>query len=100
MLLTGRPIGSGRAYELGLLSEVVDDGAAEEAALELAGRIAANAPVAVQSTLRTVRQVVSTTDEQNWALSDATNLHVLASNDRTEGIRAFLEKRPPKWSGT
>lgn len=99
MLLTGRPIGSGRAHELGLLSEVVDDGAAEEAALELAGRIAANAPVAVQSTLRTLRQITGTDDEQNWALSDATNLHVLASDDRAEGVRAFLEKRPPKWSG-
>lgn len=99
LLLTGRPLGAQRAYELGMISEVVDDGGAESAALGLAAQIAANAPVAVQETLRAVREIAGAADERNWALSDEVNQRVLASADRHEGVRAFLEKRPPQWSG-
>src|SRR4051812_32585003 len=55
MLLTGEPIDGQRAYELGLVCELVEPGAALDAALALADRINANAPLAVRHTLRVLQ---------------------------------------------
>jgi enoyl-CoA hydratase len=96
--MTGDPISATRAYELGLVNAVVPADHVLTTALELASRIAENAPMAVAA----MRDIVRTASidgpaalEQFPARRDA----VFASADAAEGMRAFAEKRAPEWTG-
>ncbi|WP_425317574.1 enoyl-CoA hydratase-related protein [Pseudomonas nitroreducens] len=97
--LTGDTIDAERALALGLANRVVEPQAVLGAALELAERIAANAPLGLSTTKRLMRacaeQGASTVRAQ---MQDAI-LRVFASEDAREGARAFAERRPPRWQG-
>ncbi|BBG01783.1 enoyl-CoA hydratase/carnithine racemase [Pseudonocardia autotrophica] len=99
LLITGRPIDAQRAYSLGLVNELVEPGAAEAAALELARQVCANSPLAVSVTLRALERVVSEPDDRGWAATEVATAAIERSADRVEGVAAFLEKRPPRWTG-
>jgi len=99
MLLTGAPIDAATALRAGLVSRVVPDGQLAAAALGLAERIAANAPLAVQ-TVRAAARAGS-----HLALDDALALEQLhaeplrQTEDVQEGLRAFAERREPRFEG-
>ena len=97
MLLTGEPIGAERALALGLVNRVVEPGALEAAALDLARRIAASAPLSVRASLDLARAAAE--DESAWALNDRLLSALLRSDDAAEGARAFAERRAPRWTG-
>lgn len=99
LLLTGERITAPKAAAYGLVNEVVPDGQALEAALKLAQKIAANAPLAVRASLEVARAAAAVQDEALWSLNDALWQQVERSRDAQEGPRAFLEKRPPNWRG-
>ncbi|MDX1511292.1 MAG: enoyl-CoA hydratase-related protein [Nitriliruptorales bacterium] len=99
MLLTGDPITAERAERIGLVNHVVAQGQALDAALELAGRITANAPVAVREALALVNHEVAGDETDAWERSDAAHERLLATEDVIEGVTAFFEKRPPNWKG-
>ena len=99
LLLTGDPIDAARAAEIGLVNRVVPEGGALEAAIELAERIAANAPLAVVATKQIAHHGGDWSPEQRWDQAAALTMPVFASQDATEGARAFAEKRPPVWQG-
>lgn len=99
MLLTGQPLPAQRAHDLGLVSELVDDGEAEPAALALAEQVCANSPVAVRATLRAVDAVVGEPDEKGWRATAVAGVVIDGSEDKAEGIAAFLDKREPRWTG-
>lgn len=99
MGLTGDPIPAARAAELGLVNRLVPAGAALDAALELAGRIVANAPVAVRETRRVMLAAGTMDDDKGWLMSDEALARAISSDDGMEGPRAFIEKRAPVWSG-
>lgn len=99
LILTGVPMGAERAHALGFVNVLTEPGGAVAGALELAQRITANAPLSVQACLAAVNELVGADDEAGWqATRDALAL-IVDSDDRHEGVRAFLEKRPPRWTG-
>jgi enoyl-CoA hydratase len=97
-ILTGQPIDARRAYELGLVSRLVEPADGMDEALRVAGQIAAAAPLAVRASRRAVRAAYD--DEQAVRrLSGQLLEDVLATDDAAEGVAAFAEKRPPQWTG-
>lgn len=100
MLLTGEPLDAERAFALGLVAELCEPGEATAAGLALAGRIAANAPLAVQLTRTLVLEAEGADDESElWARSRSAMDTILQTEDAKEGPRAFLERREPQWRG-
>jgi len=100
MALTGDMIGSGRAYEIGLVNRVVEDGAVIDEALKLAQTIAANAPLAVAASKRVVNECVNWHTDELMANQMDIIKPIFTSNDAIEGPKAFAEKRKPNWTGT
>jgi enoyl-CoA hydratase len=99
IMLTGLPISSPRAYELGLVNLVTAPGGALAGALDLAKRIAANSPVAVQASLRAVNELTEAIDQLAWAATERASLVIQGSDDAKEGVRSFFERRPPVCTG-
>jgi enoyl-CoA hydratase len=89
--LTGDPISVERAREIGLVNQVVPAEAVRPAAIELAERIAANAPLSVAMTKKLMR-------DARWGTPEEVR-SVFGSADAREGAIAFAERREPKWTG-
>ncbi len=100
MIFTGDPISAARALEVGLINQVVPEGQVVTAAVELAQRIAVNAPLSVQASKRVAYGVVDSIrveEADRWLLSAAEWDQLATSEDSKEGPRAFAEKREPVW---
>jgi len=99
--LTGEPVSAARAAELGLVNRVAPPGKALELALDLAGTIAGNAPIAVRESKRVVHRTYaagSDWDDAVWKINRDAARVVFGSRDAREGPRAFAEKRQPEWA--
>lgn len=99
LILTGRPVDAQRGYEAGFVNVLTESGGALEAAVSLAHDICANAPISVQACLAAVNAVTSGLDELGWEVTERALAAATASADAREGVAAFLEKRPPVWTG-
>lgn len=99
VLMTGDELSPTDAHRLGLVNHLTEPGAALAEALALAEKIAANAPIAVQQSLRVVDTLTSTNDDDGWAITRAARKIIGESEDAKEGVAAFFEKRLPKWTG-
>jgi enoyl-CoA hydratase len=99
LALTGDPIDAERAYELGLVNRLAEPGAALDAALELAAQITPNAPLALEASKRTIRQVRDWSEEEFWQRQAEIAEPIMGSEDAREGATAFAEKREPQWQG-
>ncbi|MFR9800860.1 enoyl-CoA hydratase/isomerase family protein [Pseudonocardia sp. RS010] len=98
LLLTGDHVPAARAYEVGLVNEVVEPEQVLDRALELAAGMARNGPLAVRAAKEIAVRALQ--NESRFALEYAINRTVVASDDAREGPRAFVEKREPKFQGT
>ena len=99
MILTGTPIDAQRGYEAGFVNAVTDAGGALAGALELAEQICRNAPLSVQACLGVVNGLQRRLDDDGWAATTTAGRSLSGTDDMDEGIKAFLEKRPPHWTG-
>jgi enoyl-CoA hydratase len=97
--ITGDPISAQRAYDFGLVNVLCEDGEALTRAMELADRVCANAPLAVKASRKVVIEATHAPDEVGWRLSMEGMAAAMRSQDFTEGLTAFIEKRPPNWTG-
>ena len=99
LILTGRTMSAAEAATFGVVTKVVPAEATVDAALELAGRIAAMPPLAI----RAAKMAILDASERN--LHDGLTrerdafFRLFDSQDQAEGMAAFTEKRPPVWSG-
>jgi crotonobetainyl-CoA hydratase len=99
MLLTGRRMSAAEAYRTGLVNEVVPLADLLPAARRWADDILACAPLSVQATKEAVLKGLDLSMPEAVALVPPTMAKALVSTDQLEGVTAFLEKRPPRWSG-
>jgi len=103
MLISGRRAIAGEMASRGLVNSVVPGGYVMTEAREIAQRIVAAAPLAVQAVKQVLRMTEGLDVEQGYALMRSGKIdayqRVLGSEDRLEGPRAFAEKRPPVWKG-
>ncbi|MEM7096216.1 MAG: enoyl-CoA hydratase-related protein [Actinomycetota bacterium] len=99
LLFTARTLTADQALEFGLVSEVVDPEALTDAARNLAGEIAANAPLAVRAAKRMMRHAMTEDFEDHVQREYLALLQLFSTKDFREGIAAFMEKRQADFTG-
>ncbi|AKL67579.1 enoyl-CoA hydratase-related protein [Streptomyces goshikiensis] len=99
LIFTARRVEAAEALALGLVDSVVAAGTDREAALALAGRMAANSPVGLRAAKRALRLGHGMDLAAGLEIEDAAWRTVAFSADRAEGVAAFNEKRRPEWPG-
>lgn len=99
MLLTGRRISASEAYRVGIVNEVVAGASLMDAAHTWAEAIVQGAPLSVQATKEMVLAGLGLPVREAMALLTPTAAKALDSEDQTEGVRAFRNKREPQWKG-
>jgi enoyl-CoA hydratase/carnithine racemase len=99
--LTGRHerMSAQRAYDLGMISEVVEHDQLLERALEIAATVNRNAPLAVRGTRLAIRRGIDLPLHEAEIMAEAFRERVVRTDDAKEGPAAFMEKRTPKWTG-
>jgi enoyl-CoA hydratase len=99
MLLTGEPVTGERAGRLGIANRVVRAGETVATSLQLAERIAQNAPLALAAVKELVRAADGAPEEEAFAVQGRQMARLAASADVREGMTAFTERRSPVWQG-
>ncbi|WP_371185541.1 enoyl-CoA hydratase [Thalassotalea maritima] len=99
MALTGKPITAEEAWVAGLVSELCDDEDTLAHALKLAKGIAHMPPLAAEQIKEVILHGLDASLESAMALERRANALLFATQDKTEGMMAFIEKRHPKFTG-
>ena len=100
MAITADPITAEEGFEFGLIARLADKGEAVNVAMQLAERVAKNAPLAVAASKQLIKATQGCTEEEFWKIQGPLQGKVFTSNDAKEGPKAFAEKRAPEWTGS
>ncbi len=99
MILNNRTLSAQEALQFGMVNRVVPADRCLDEALGLAAEIAGRAPLAVRAAKRLITEVYESPLSAGLEM-ERDEFHTLfESHDRTEGMRAFVDKRPPQWKG-
>jgi enoyl-CoA hydratase len=99
LALTGDPLPAERFHDFGLVNRLAEPGSAVEVALELAGALAKNGPLALMATKQVLQEQFDWSSSDMWEKQSAIVGPVFVSEDAREGSSAFKEKREPVWKG-
>ncbi len=97
MILCGERLDAATAEKIGLVEEVVDRGQALGRALALASAVGRQSPPAVAACKRLIQQARTGNIDDAYAVERAAFVDLFDTRDQSEGVNAFLEKRPPQW---
>ena len=98
-MLTGEPVGAEKAENWGMIWKAIDDGELMTEALKLAASLAKGASVGLGLTKSLVHAAATNTFDQQLDLERDTQRIAGRTPDYAEGVRAFLEKRPARFTG-
>ncbi|MGZ8156541.1 MAG: enoyl-CoA hydratase-related protein [Burkholderiales bacterium] len=99
IILTGRPFTVQQAYEWGLVNQICEPGALLEAAMDVARAIASNAPIGVRQAKKSIQRGMDVDLRTGLAFEIEAYNRTIDTEDRLEGVRAFNEKRKPRFAG-
>ncbi len=99
LLLTGRIIGAEDAFRMGLASEIVAPEKLQERARELADTLLRNSPASLLATKQLLKSYSSQELDQQIDAAVEENARIRTTEDFSEGVTSFLEKRNPRWTG-
>jgi enoyl-CoA hydratase len=99
LILTGRPFSAAEALEWGVLNQVCEPEALIPAVLETARKIAGNAPLSVRQALKSIEEGMQVDLHAGLEIEIDCYNKLVPTEDRHEGIRAFVEKRKPVFKG-
>jgi enoyl-CoA hydratase len=99
IVLVGDHMNAQEAYRIGLVNDVAPGDQVMPKAEALARKIAANGPVAVRKTKETVLRCLSVPFDEGFRIERENADFTMRTEDAKEGPRAFMEKRPPRYSG-
>jgi enoyl-CoA hydratase/carnithine racemase len=98
LIFRGRRMDASEAQQLGVVAEVAAPGELESWTMEVARDVAKSSPVAVRAAKRSIDSALGVPVEAGIEIEHEAWREVIASDDRTEGITAFNEKRDPRWT--
>lgn len=99
LALTGDTMPAERFHQFGVVNALAEPGSAVDVALELAGRLAKNGPLALVASKQVLQEQFDWSSADMWEKQAAITGPVFASEDSKEGANAFKEKREPVWRG-
>ena len=99
LMMTADTVNASLALEIGLVSKVVPAAELEDEARKLAQTVAAKGPIALRYLKEAIIKGMDMTLEQGLRLEADLYFLLHTTSDRTEGIKSYLEKRPPKYEG-
>lgn len=99
MILTAEPITASEACRIGLVNEVVSHGQLLDAAFALAGTIASKSPLAVAACLESVTRGINVSIDEGLAIEANCFARIVGTRDIEEGMAAWLDRRPPRFTG-
>jgi len=98
-ITTGEMIEASKALEMGLVHKVVPQASLKEECQKLAQTLMSKSPIAMRLALQAIHSGIEIDLENGFALESALMTITSLSNDKKEGISAFFQKRPPKFTG-